>query len=233
MGLQQWGGPANPVLQAGVRSASAMRRKAAGVAPRRSAPASGRVRIDTPLKRPGNRSIRGTRAPWNGSSRHRRPSGGPRRGVRRKGVSLNQSCSIAGCDAIMWPPGSRSHTDQKRRISRDVPSDTRMCFSKSDTGPAIEHIVVLEMRHDLRGREAGVHHDEVRLRVDHPQHSRICLIQELLAVVGVSLHARAHVLRVLERRDGRLRGRNIDAVGKLSAPEQTSGVRSTDGVPDP
>ena len=73
------------LIRAGVRSASAMRRKAAGVAPRLSAPASGRVGIDTPLKRPGNRSVRGTRAPWNGSARHRRPSGGPRRGVKRKG----------------------------------------------------------------------------------------------------------------------------------------------------
>jgi len=59
--------------------------------------------------------------------------------------------------------------------------------------------VLLELLDDLVRRPLGIHQHEIRLGVDRPQHPRVGLIQELLAVVGIAPRADPRVLPIVER----------------------------------
>ena len=78
---------------------------------------------------------------------------------------------------------------------------------------------------------AGIQQDEIRVRVNRPQHAGVGLVAELLSVVGVPLKRRAHVLGIVECRDGG-HAATLDSLKFRVSLEPRGGGRRGDGIAD-
>ena len=130
------------------------------------------------------------------------------------------------------PPGMRSQTRQKVRMSSGGPR-TRECSVRSrQTAGAVRRCAFGSARRRAR-RSAAVHHHEIRLGIDHSQHPRVRFVEELLPVVLIASQAGSDVLVVVERNQGCHRRHHVHTVLELVESKQTGRFGHRDRVPDP